>query len=92
MPRDGLYFVYLKLYFYAPTQWSTGVLMTVTTKSRRLLVIVRHLRYGEDKTVFTGGLFQLKAGEQIRVQTLNLNGATLMRLGPHVSYFGAYMI
>ena len=91
MPRDGLYFVYLKLYFYAPSQWVTGVHMTVTTKSRRLLEIVRHLRIGERKTVFTGGLFQLKAGEQIRVQTLN-NGATMMLLGPHVSYFGAYMI
>ena len=91
VPRDGRYYVYLQLYLDATSPGGTGAFMIVSTKSRHLLVIQRTLRNGEEKTVFTGGLFQLKAGEQIRVKKLN-DGATKMFLFPHVSYFGAYMI
>ena len=66
--------------------------MFVSTKNRTLLVVQRNLRKQEKKTVFTGGLFQLKAGEQIRAVKSKKAGAAKMFLGPHVSYFGAYMI
>ena len=91
VPRDGRYYVYLQLYFSATLTGGMDAFVIVYTKSRRLLVIQRNLRNGEQKTVFTGGLFQLKAGEQIRVVKSN-KGATKMLLGPHFSYFGAYMI
>ena len=91
VPRDGRYYVYLQLYFVATPPGATDTLVIVSTETCLLLVIQRSLRNGEEKSVFTGGLFQLKAGEQIRVVKSN-KGATKMLLGPHFSYFGAYMI
>ena len=85
MTRD---YVYVQLYFLSKSQMNAFLGLYVIAGNRHLKIWIA-LRGGETKGVYTGGLFQLKAGEMIYVVK---STADYMYIWSNDSYFGAFMI
>ena len=90
VPVDGRYYVYSQLYFNSTPQDSYNR-VGVYAGNRLLLMIHKDMRPSVEQTGFSGGVFSLKEGDLIYVKVIGRN-PTKMWLGPHHSYFGAYVI
>ena len=90
VPVDGPYYVYAQLYFNSTPQNSYNR-VAVYAGNQLILMIQKFLPSGAEETGSTGGVFQLKAGDEIYVKVIG-GKPTKMWLGPNHSYFGAYKI
>ncbi|XP_078350698.1 lymphotoxin-alpha-like [Oculina patagonica] len=89
VPASGRYYVYAQIYFNKRPQNNYNR-VAVYANNRLLLMIHKDMSPGQENTGFTGGVFELNAGEKIYVKVLGYN--TKMWLGPNHSFFGAYLI
>ena len=88
VPFDGGYYVYAQIHFASRPANNKNRVM-IYAGNRVLLMIHKDMAANQENTVFTAGVFQLKAGDKIYVKVVLFY--TTIFMGPNHSYFGAYL-
>ncbi|KAL9953017.1 hypothetical protein ACROYT_G040366 [Oculina patagonica] len=90
VPIDGRYYVYAQIYFSSTPEKSLNR-VAVFAGNRLLLMIQEDMAAGQHKTGFSGGVFQLNAGDEIYVKLIGQFDSKIY-MGPNHSYFGAFLV
>ena len=88
VPTPGRYYIYAQFYYHHSGRINLRINNNIIT----MLQPPAPHRSGSHGNLYTGGVFQLKAGDVITLLATNIHGTVTGHMNPYHSYFGAFLI